>query len=749
MFISGQNLPNLISRFSNPVGIEIGLSAGHTTKHLFDNISGLKLYGIDPYPDYIDWNGDDLDVDRQKSAYDEFLENTDDFKDSLTHYKLFSDEAAKEIEDNSCDFVFIDGLHTYSQVLKDCSNFYAKIKDGGLFAGHDYNAIPDVNRAVNDFASAVGATIMQTENDVWYWFKPKNVPIVTCTVNDKTTPVLASSVNTYCPGVDLIINRGERTNFGSAFNKAMFAAFEDHDEIIIANDDIVLNPNSYKKLMDDVAILLAEHGDKLGFVAAHSDSAFPVQNIRYQQGGNYELDRNHCQWTWEKEVRPSEVVAPLFAWISKKAFQEAQFPPLNWYSDDVICRDLGKKGFKHFISRSYIHHVGSQTVGQDFNILSTEPQPWLRANRPDYADMWFGKVEVEEPKKPIKICVYAISKNEEQFVARFCESAKDADLILIADTGSTDNTVKEGRKSGAVVHEICITPWRFDHARNAAIALIPKDIDVCVSIDLDEMLEPGWREEIERVWDNGVTRMRYLYDWGGNVTFYYEKIHARHGYYWHHPCHEYPRPDARINEKYSYTNKLLVTHHPDPTKSRGQYLDLLALSVKEDPICPRNAFYYARELSFYSKWDEAIVELQRYLDLPTATWHHERCYAMRTMAKCYEGKNQQAEAETWLLRAAAEAPSTREPWVALANLYYNQGRWQDCYGAAMRALSIKDKELVYTVDPSAWGWQPHDFAAIAAWHLGLKSIAAEQGQLALDLAPEDGRLKANLTWYTS
>jgi tetratricopeptide (TPR) repeat protein len=178
-------------------------------------------------------------------------------------------------------------------------------------------------------------------------------------------------------------------------------------------------------------------------------------------------------------------------------------------------------------------------------------------------------------------------------------------------------------------------------------------------------------------------------------------------------------------------------------------LDLLALSVKEDPICPRNAFYYARELSFYSKWDEAIVELQRYLDLPTATWHHERCYAMRTMAKCYEGKNQQAEAETWLLRAAAEAPLTREPWVALANLYYNQGRWQDCYGAAMRALSIKNKELVYTVDPSAWGWQPHDFAAIAAWHLGMKDIAAEQGQLALDLAPEDGRLKANLTWYTS
>lgn len=74
----------------------------------------------------------------------------------------------------------------------------------------------------------------------------------------------------------------------------------------------------------------------------------------------------------------------------------------------------------------------------------------------------------------MKIAVYAISKNEEKFVKRFCESAKDADLILIADTGSTDDTVALARNCGAVVHDICITPWRFDDARNAALALVPR-----------------------------------------------------------------------------------------------------------------------------------------------------------------------------------------------------------------------------------------------------------------------------------
>ncbi len=46
----------------------------------------------------------------------------------------------------------------------------------------------------------------------------------------------------------------------------------------------------------------------------------------------------------------------------------------------------------------------------------------------------------------MKICVYAISKNEASFVEQFCESAQDADLILIADTGSTDETVKLGSR---------------------------------------------------------------------------------------------------------------------------------------------------------------------------------------------------------------------------------------------------------------------------------------------------------------
>jgi hypothetical protein len=68
----------------------------------------------------------------------------------------------------------------------------------------------------------------------------------------------------------------------------------------------------------------------------------------------------------------------------------AKFPPLNWYSDDVHCRDLLAAGYENFLSRSYVHHVGSQSTGMDGEALTLAAVPWIRENRPEYALEWFG-----------------------------------------------------------------------------------------------------------------------------------------------------------------------------------------------------------------------------------------------------------------------------------------------------------------------------------------------------------------------
>jgi hypothetical protein len=85
-----------------------------------------------------------------------------------------------------------------------------------------------------------------------------------------------------------------------------------------------------------------------------------------------------------------ECPSPIFAWIGRDAWECFKFPPLNWYSDDVHCEDLRAAGFHHYLSRSYVHHIGSQTVGMNGDALTKAAIPWLLQNRPEYAKQWFN-----------------------------------------------------------------------------------------------------------------------------------------------------------------------------------------------------------------------------------------------------------------------------------------------------------------------------------------------------------------------
>jgi glycosyltransferase involved in cell wall biosynthesis len=347
----------------------------------------------------------------------------------------------------------------------------------------------------------------------------------------------------------------------------------------------------------------------------------------------------------------------------------------------------------------------------------------------------------------MKICVYAISKNEEKFVEKFCNSAKSADMILIADTGSQDGTVNLARKHGAQVFSISINPWRFDKARDAALALIPADIDVCVSLDLDEVLESNWRSVIENTWELGkTTRLRFGYDWGSGIRFQYDKIHGRHGYHWHNPCHETVKSDPRIQEIFAETHELLISHYPDESKSRNQYLGLLQMAVVEDANCSRNAFYYGRELFFNGQWAKAIDEMQRYLALPGANCKNERCYARRVIGACYENMQDENNALINYKLATLENAEIREPWGDLSEFYYHKQQWLECYSSAMAALSIKVRKFTHVCDPAVWSYKLHDLAAISAWHLGWTECAHTHAKNALDLDPQNTRLQNNLKY---
>lgn len=337
----------------------------------------------------------------------------------------------------------------------------------------------------------------------------------------------------------------------------------------------------------------------------------------------------------------------------------------------------------------------------------------------------------------MRIAVYTIAKNESQFIERWAESCREADYRLIVDTGSTDDTIELAEHFGCAVEVIEVSPWRFDVARNLALEALPDDIDYCISLDADEVLMPGWRDAFEGL-DPKVTRPRYKYVWSSNpdgserLTFGGDKIHARHGYYWKHPVHEVLMPKE---EEVQAWIDLDMRHYPDPSKSRGQYLPLLKLSVEEEPENDRNQFYLAREYMFYNMPQDAIPHFLKHLEL--STWKPERATGMRYLGKAT------GQREHWFLRACAESPERREPWVDLAQYYYEVHNWPGCYSAATRALSITEKPLEYLCEPEAWGALPHDLASIAAWYIGLTDQSIKFNLNAILLDPHDARLKNN------
>ena len=98
----------------------------------------------------------------------------------------------------------------------------------------------------------------------------------------------------------------------------------------------------------------------------------------------------------------------------------------------------------------------------------------------------------------MKICVYAITKNEEKNVDAWVDSMSEADEIYVLDTGSSDNTVSKLKKRGVHVKQEVIIPWRFDVARNKSLEMVPEDTVLYVCTDLDERFDSGWRNFLEK-----------------------------------------------------------------------------------------------------------------------------------------------------------------------------------------------------------------------------------------------------------
>lgn len=348
------------------------------------------------------------------------------------------------------------------------------------------------------------------------------------------------------------------------------------------------------------------------------------------------------------------------------------------------------------------------------------------------------------------ICVYAIAKNEAPFVDRFLDVMSEADCICVLDTGSTDGTLEKLRARGVITKQQRIEPWRFDVARNESMTLIPAEADVCCCVDLDEQFRPGWRKALEGAWTVEATRARYRYTWSfcadgsEGCVFWPDKIHKNGCYRWKYPVHEVLEYTGDGQEHIVTASGVQLDHHPDPTKSRAQYLPLLELAVAEAPEDARCRHYLGREYMFHGAWQKAIDTLKQHLAMPTANWADERCASMRFIARCQRRLGRDDLAAVWLHRAIAEAPHLREPYLDYAALLHDHQNWAGTAYFANCALAVTERSESYINEAESWGALPWDYLSVALWRLGQTKAALEACQNAHALAPGDARIQNNL-----
>ena len=337
------------------------------------------------------------------------------------------------------------------------------------------------------------------------------------------------------------------------------------------------------------------------------------------------------------------------------------------------------------------------------------------------------KKEMLEKALAPQIAVYGICKNEEAFMDRFYESIIDADFISIVDTGSTDSTFDKltnfaSHQSSMQVQKILVDPWRFDDARNAALGLLPEDPDVCISLDIDEILEEGWKQvlseailndlhTIGRPADRYHHRFSTIWNWKNQdqhpsfSDHWHERIHSRKGYRWKLPVHEILVKENEDQIRWLTNFKMI--QKPDLTKPRSSYLTLLEQSLKEDSTKWKSWSFYAGDLQNAGRCKEAIDAINKAKLIPDA----DLSYLYFQASLVYNQLGNTAKAVSELLQAVANSES-REYRVCLARLYRTLNKPREALNMILMASEITERSFGYSYDPNCWGPQFDDLVKL-------------------------------------
>ena len=161
------------------VGVEIGVFRGDLSWRLLASNRNIFLYLVDPWTEASEEDSYLRDTTDYVARFSQ-AEHDETMRMALNAVKPFtgqyeilrmtSEKAAPRFNDESLDFVFIDGDHSYIGCSLDIRLWYPKVKNGGVFSGHDYREKDGygVIRAVDEFVSSANTRLKLGGNYTWF-----------------------------------------------------------------------------------------------------------------------------------------------------------------------------------------------------------------------------------------------------------------------------------------------------------------------------------------------------------------------------------------------------------------------------------------------------------------------------------------------------------------------------------------------------------------------------------------------------
>lgn len=228
----------------------------------------------------------------------------------------------------------------------------------------------------------------------------------------------------------------------------------------------------------------------------------------------------------------------------------------------------------------------------------------------------------------ISLCM--IVKNEEAVLARCLVSVSPAvDEIIIVDTGSTDRTRMIAEQFTEHVYDFT---WIDDFSAARNFSFSKATGDYCMWMDADDVLSSSACHaliSLKKDLDCDVVMMPYQ---SGTLTFYRERLLRRNAdFRWEGYVHEVITP--RGNIRYC---EIPITHRKeqvaDPKRNLRIYEKMLAEGCS---FSARDRFYYARELLYYHRFDEAVMHFETLLQAEEG-WIENRLESCRLLAHCYQ-----------------------------------------------------------------------------------------------------------------